>query len=167
MPTNADTSAAKILSSFHKLSQASDKLNAASDQLGTSINSLDEALSKLNIGVSTWMTFKSTPDEDAQWSSVDEQIGYAKVGNRKGLSLRLVQADNDEEIVHISDTWLFNDAPRELRLRAVEHIPDLIDDLRIETERTAASVAEKLGFANQLTATINAAMIGANAKGGR
>jgi L-lactate utilization protein LutB len=85
-------------------------------------------------------------------------LGYCKIGNRKGLSLRVVEFSEDrgEVTEEVKDIWLFNDAPREIRLRAIEHIPDLIEELAKDTERMATRVVAKSGIASTLAEAINA-----------
>jgi hypothetical protein len=54
-----------------------------------------------------------------------------------------------------AESWLFNDAPRTLRLRGIEKIPDLIEKLIADTEDTAKRIKAKLDQAKQLAAAVN------------
>ena len=90
--------------------------------------------------------------EQPQYSTA-EQLGYAKVGNRRGLALRVVEYDGmgDEDV---ADEWLFGDAPREMRLTAIDHVPSLIQALVKATKKLAGTVSEKATVALELAGEV-------------
>lgn len=155
MATNAD-SRAKLQSSFQELTAAADTLNTVSDALGAAISKLDAAFKKLNLGVSAWITFQNIPHENMPQYSAERRLGYAKVRGERGLALRVVEVDsiNDEE--EVSEEWLLADAPRELRLLALDHIQKLIDALVKQAALTAKRVKVKADEAIELADTIEA-----------
>jgi hypothetical protein len=132
----------KIQVHFQKLSSAALLLNKSSDELSKNVGVLDAALAKLNVGLSVWVSFSHWKEEYAYSS---EQIGYAKINNRWGIGIRTISGDErfpeepDEE-----GPWLFAESPRELRLRAVNHLGALIEELG---ER-ALAVNEKIKARN-------------------
>ena len=103
-------------------------MNKVSDELGELIAKIDEALKKLNLGVSVWIkivAYGADPGNDEFWEQTDK-IGYAKVNGKWGISLRTDQMDvRDGE--ERAEQWLFNDAPRLMRLSAIEKIPELLE----------------------------------------
>jgi uncharacterized membrane protein SpoIIM required for sporulation len=63
--------------------------------------------------------------------------------SRWGLCLCTVDIDERPESSEATrDSWLFNDAPRNLRLRAIDHVPALVEALAREVAQTAKRVSE-------------------------
>lgn len=110
--------AAKVHSSFQVLSKAASELNTASDQLGKPISEIDSALKRLNRGISTWVSFETWEDAE-DGSSRSNDIGYSKIAGRWGLSLRTVSSRLEWPEDEIEE-WPFNDAPRFIRVSALE-----------------------------------------------
>jgi hypothetical protein len=166
---DADSRSAKLQRSFQNLSAAANTLNTATDAFGDAARTLDEAFNKLNPGVTAWVTVSSTSD-DPPWEIFEERLGYAKIGGRWGLCLCTVEIDarpdpfGSEET---KDSWLFNDAPRSLRIRAIEHVPALVDALAKEVTQTAKRVSEGAEFAQQLAGSISAMAPMAPGRGNR
>ena len=67
------------------------------------------------------------------------------------------QGDPDRDDV---EQWLFNDAPRSLRLSAIGKIPELLDTLSVEasSSNTAKQVQAKLTEAKEVTAAVTEAL---------
>jgi prefoldin subunit 5 len=135
-----DVSVSKISSTFETLSKTAKKLNDESDKLTKTIEKLDLALQVLNLGVPAWVQFD-------KWSGEDDSEGYYEVGYDKsmgswGLCLRSF-ASNDHTGAENSNTWAFNGAPRELRIRAVSHVPELIEALDKAASQLVHDLSEK------------------------
>ena len=156
---SADARAAKLQTSYQNLSSASKTLNAASDKFSEAANALDEALNKLSPGVTAWVTINGWADDDAPWQRTEERLGFAKIHGRWGLSLCRVTMDGNTGEEETADSWLFNDGPRNLRLKAIEHVPELVESLAREAERTAKTVSEGANVALQLAHAINQAAV--------
>jgi hypothetical protein len=154
--SDADSRSAKLKSSFNSLSVAAHNVNAASSALGNAITALNDALVRLNPGVEAWVTFCRWTEEDSQWTTEEERLGYAKTNNRWGISLARVTVDNSDSTETTQESWLFNDAPRSMRLRAIDDIPQLIEALSKEAERTAKRLAEGAEVALELAKSIGA-----------
>lgn len=136
----------RVASCYSALSAAAKELNSISDELGKSIAEIDVALKKLNLGVAVWIPIRGDdggPNESSFWS---EDLGYAKIGSTWGICLRRVTGDHmaDRETV---EPWLFNDAPRTLRISAIEKIPDLLERLSTEATKTTKRIRAKLSDA--------------------
>ena len=162
---NADTRAAKVSqlqTSFQNLADSANTLNKESDKFSGTIGALDEALNRLSPGVSAWVSVKKWgANADEPYLCTEERLGFAKTNNRWGLSLSRVEINlnaPDEMQESIQDTWLFNDAPRNLRLRAIDFIPDLISALAGETDRVAKEVTAGAEIASELLRSVNAAV---------
>jgi hypothetical protein len=145
----------KVHSSFQLLSTAASDLNVVSDELGKSISEVDVALKKLNLGVTVWVPINSWDDpQDGSYGS--EDIGYAKIGGRWGVGLRTVfgRPEWDEDNV---EAWLFNDAPRSLRIEAIGKIPKLLEKLSEKAVETTHEIKNKLAEAQEVAAVVKKA----------
>ena len=145
----------RVSSSYRQLSLAASHLNLVSDELGKSIAVLDAALKKLNLGISTWSRLDRWEDAFGNYSS--RYLGYAKVNNRWGIALRMVTGNNTTPEDATVEEWLFNDAPRALRIEAVEKLPDLFENLIKEADITIRKVKAQTLSARQLASALGEA----------
>ena len=147
MSTTNDSLLQRVQASYERLTSVASDLNDASDELGKAIHALDESLKKLNLGIAAWHRFAGDMHESgAYWG---KYVGYAKIGARWGIGLRRTSGnDNPED--HDQEDWLFNDAPRQLRIEAVEHIPAMIDALTEAAENAVEGIMAKAAEAQQL-----------------
>ena len=120
----------RVSSSYRQLSLAASHLNLVSDELGKSIVVLDAALKKLNLGISTWSRLDRWEDAFGNYSS--RYLGYAKVNNRWGIALRTVAGNNNQPEEATVEEWLFNEAPRALRIEALEEVGGYARHQRLE-----------------------------------
>jgi hypothetical protein len=152
-----NTLAARVQASFRQLSTVASELNNVSDELGKSIVDIDAALKKLNVGVSVWVNIKCDDSSEGDPSYYMEQLGYAKVGGKWGVALKTVfgheQFPEDER----AETWLFNDGPRELRLAAIEKLPEMLMALSKEAFDMSARIKNKLSDAQEVAKAITEA----------
>jgi hypothetical protein len=131
-------------------------LNAVSDELGKSIGVLDAALKKLNLGVAVWVRIDKNKDgPDGEFNH--HLLGYAKVNSRWGVALATTEGNygwlpdsNDEH-------WLFNDAPRILRIEAVEHLPALLTKMTEKASEVADSIRKQSEMARDIANAIDIA----------
>jgi hypothetical protein len=135
-----DQKIAKIQTHFRALSTAAASLNTASDELTNVVGVLDEALRKLNIGLTVWVTFSKWVDE---LRCGEDQIGYCKVNGKWGIALCRIWGDDAMAEDAVEGLWLFNDAPRELRLAGVDKIPEVVEALGKEAFNTTKRIQEK------------------------
>jgi hypothetical protein len=142
----------RVSSSYRQLSLAASHLNLVSDELGKSISVLDAALKKLNLGISTWSRLDRWEDAFGNYST--RYLGYAKVNNRWGIALRTVAGNNTQPEEATVEEWLFNEAPRSLRIEAVEKLPDLFDNLIKEADLAIRKVKAQSLSARQLAAAL-------------
>src|SRR5579863_3510478 len=81
---------ARVQRSYEKLTAAAVSLNSVSDQLGRVVVELDAALKILNLGITSWIHFRSWSN-DVEHSS--DQIGYARIGGKWGIAIRSVSGN--------------------------------------------------------------------------
>ncbi len=153
--TSDDSKLAKIQTHFQALSTVASSLNTASDELTKVVGILDEALKKLNIGLIVWVPFRFRVDDDSPTEYDQDEIGYAKVQGNWGLALRRIWGDESRDEYFRDGPWLFNDAPRELRLLGVDRLPELIEALGKEALHTTKKVQEKTKELRELAAAID------------
>jgi hypothetical protein len=157
MSTSNDSLTERVQNSFKQLSVASSQLNAVSDELGKLIAQLESELKKLNLGIEGWVQIdggSSDPNGHEWWS---RNVGYAKVDGKWGIALRSASGDVRSPEYDDSDTKLFNEAPRDLRIAAIDKIPDLLEKLSAAAEATTKEIKGKLGKVQQVVAAVSAA----------
>lgn len=143
-----------------QLSSVSQDLNEASNQLSEQIKSIEAALASQKLGVRAWVEMRHTPERDKasdgkiyEITRVDS-LGYDKHNGKWGLlvsSWIAEFADPDEE----GDLCLLRDAPRDLRMAAVDALPKLILQIGEEASKLAKEVARKADKAKSLAAVLN------------
>lgn len=140
---------------FKDLADSAARLNFSSDELGKAIRPIDAALKKLNLGVAAWYPYRGSeaPDNDGDYHC--RRIGYAKIGGKWGLALS-AQSGNVNAESDNYDEWLFNDAPRLMRLEALDYIPELLAKLVEEANKVAEELQRKAETARELADTISA-----------
>lgn len=146
----------KAQASYLELSTAAKNLNQVSDELGKTISVLEAAIEKLNLGVSAWVTITSGTDESGEnyWS---RDLGYADLTHRWRIALRYVRGNYSDPNDEMEDLWLFDEAPRWLRVEAIEKIPELLQKLTKQADETAKRIQKKTAEAKELAAAIKAA----------
>jgi cell division septum initiation protein DivIVA len=148
----------KIQSHFQTLSNIASSLNAASDELTSSVKILSDSLKKLNVGLTVWVVFRTRIDDVPHLYDHDE-IGYCKVGGEWGIALRSVNGNLARDEHNTESLYLFNDAPREMRLAAVDRLPALIEALAKEAFNTTKRVQQKAQQVRELAQAISNASV--------
>jgi hypothetical protein len=154
MPTSNENPIEKVQASYRQLATAATNLNAVSDALGTVVAELDSALKKLNLGIPSWVSFLGNPSDGPDYNYY--QVGYDKVGGKWGIAVRRVWGNDFAPEREASEEWTFNDAPRWLRINAIDKIPDLIAELTKKTNETTIQLGNKLPKAKELATAITA-----------
>ena len=121
-------------------------LNEASKELAEVVERLDGALQRLNLGVTAWVQVNGYPfpGKSTFWS---EELGYSRIGRKWGLALRRIEGDYQLEEFEKLEEWPFNEAPRDLRISAIEKIPKLLKKLDQEAKETVEEISESIDVA--------------------
>lgn len=149
----------KVEASLRKLASLSKDLNEASDELSRQIAGLETALNGYKLGVWAWV--KNPIIKKAELSEPDEKgncyfiqythhLFYGKHKGKWGLLVNDGWEWEDEER-HV--TFLRN-APREVRLSAMDRIPDLLDDLVEKVAAVTKEASEKAAQAKELATAL-------------
>jgi hypothetical protein len=152
MPTRSESLNHRISASYKQLTAAASELNAVSDELGKFVTALDSALRRLNLGISTWLRLESR--EDGSGNYIKRDLGYAKVATKWGIALRTMTGNHNAPEDAVVEEWLFNDAPRALRIEAVEKLPDLFDGLVKEADAATKQIRNKTQHVQQLASAL-------------
>ncbi len=151
MSLPSDPLVEKVESSFRKLSTVASELNFVSDELGKCVSEMDAALKKLNLGIEVWVDISSGQDDMGFWS---RELGYQKIGGKWGIALRTVSGVHGCEEESDVEAWLFNDAPRYLRLASIEKIPELLQQLSVEGSKAASEISKRLTDVKKVAAAV-------------
>jgi len=139
-----DSKINEVQKQFQALSAVASSLNTASDILTQVVAMLDESLKKLNVGIVAWVTFCWRVDENGDPHDFDkDQIGYCKIRGMWGIALRRIWGNTISDDFNSEGPWLFNDAPRDMRIAGVDKIPKLIQELCEQATETTRMVVEK------------------------
>lgn len=142
----------KSLLSFTQLSSFADSLNKASDEFSKVVGGLNKALQRLNVGLEVWVTYTKWNGDDGSYGS--EQIGYTKLAGNWGIAIRAFEGFQISQGDDLLGEWAFNDAPREMRLKAVEKLPELVDALGKEAKLMTEKIHKKLADTKAFAAAI-------------
>ena len=157
MPADDDSLTHRVSASYQQLSAAASQLNAVSDELGKFVSALDAALKKLNLGLATWLRLDGREDGLGNYTKRD--LGYAKIGPKWGIALRVVAGNHNNPDVSTVEEWLFNEAPRSLRIEAVEKLPDLFDSLVREADAATRKIKSKTDHVQQVAESLTDAAV--------
>jgi prefoldin subunit 5 len=145
----------RLAAAYKRLAASAAILNAASDEFTEPIAELDAALAKLNIGLITWE--KIIAGEDNGGGFWSREVGYTRVKGTWGLAIRTLAGQYGWEEDASEETWLFRDAPRSYRIEAVEKLPDLLEGLIGNADKTSKKLKEKAVEARALAAALKQA----------
>lgn len=140
----------RLESSIAQLRSAAETLNRASDSLSREIGEIEAAVKALGLGVTHWYTFSvrgEGPFEDV------DQLGYARV---KGAWCVCLRTGDDVAAEELAETWPFSEAPRALRVQAVDHLIPFLESLSRAALDFARTVDSKAQAARTIAATVKA-----------
>ncbi len=144
----------RVQTTYKQLSLAAKSLNTASDELGKAISIFDAALQKLNLGVSAWAQLSGNEDSATlDWWS--RSLGYTKVGDKWGIALKKASGNFNWPEDESEELWLFNEAPRWMRIEAVGKIAELLEALLKQAEDTTRKIKERTKQAYELAAAMS------------
>lgn len=138
----------KIDTTLKELTAVSKSLNQASDELSRQISELESALRELNLGVSAFVPFSKEPieykmdDGKVYVDHCNQDVGYHRLNGKWGLIVSTWYDSNDDPDT-VKQTFL-REAPREIRLVAMDKIPDLLKALSEEAQKVTQEATKKV-----------------------
>jgi hypothetical protein len=151
----------KVEASLKQLSSFSKSLNEASDELSKQISAIESALNEFKLGVWVWVkkpilteTEFSEPDDagNRREFNFNYELGYGKHKGKWGLLISYGWEGDDGMDTKITP---LRDAPREIRIKAMGRIPDLLDELAQEMSSLTQEASKRAAEAKQLAAALN------------
>ena len=146
-----------VSSLLRTFSQAADRLNAESDSANATISAIEQQLIEASVGIEVWLR-RALLSNDAQGSTRGETIqttnwlGFAKVDGEWCLAtkpMRFVSGffQGDESCPYQNeyadgDPVRLLRSSRQLRVAALEVLPDLIELLTEEAERYTHTIKD-------------------------
>jgi hypothetical protein len=154
-PPKGGTPSARMAAAFQRLLTSSKELNAASDALAQQIGPVDDAIRSLNVGVRTWVTHTHLDQPDDTF--YEEYLSYEKFLGRWGLVIGTrtgAQGGDWDEVT--GERWHFNDAPRDLRIGAIDALPELVEKLVVNADKITKQITAKTPAARELAEAVKA-----------
>jgi hypothetical protein len=152
VPTKLTSLSERAQDSFSKLKSIASDLNQVSDEISEPVGRIDKALKELKLGVPTWVSISRMSDEAGEFFE-NHDLGYAKIGGKWGIALRISSGQLGEE--RESNEWLFDAAPRSLRLEGIEKLPELLEKMSGDAAEVVKKVRASLDVANDLATAIS------------
>jgi len=150
----------KVEASLKQLSLLSKSLNEASDELSKQISAIESAVNQFKLGIWAWvrepiLTESELSDPDAEGKRFElnyhYQLGYGKHNGKWGLLVSYFWEANDED----TKIEFLRDTSREIRINAIDKIPDLLDILAKDMSRLTQETSKKASEAKELAAALN------------
>ena len=141
----------RIASAFQTLIGSAKDINDASGELAKPIGSLEKSLKRLNLGVACWTKISGGSNGYNQWS---QEVGYSRVRGTWRLAIRTLDGSEGDPEPAIEE-WPFGEAPRYLRIKAVDKLPELIEALVKATDATTNRLKKKVAPAQELATAVN------------
>lgn len=155
---------AKLNAQLQQLTKASEKVNELTDELNRHVSDIEANVNRLTLGISVDVVVSTSSDEEG-FRTQEIIIAYGKVGNRWGIFIKKEVEDlrfPDPDNIDI-DVWPFHEAPRDLRLKSVGYIPNLLDALIKKSEEIQSQIQDAVAFTSDLATNI----VKASAQGGK
>ena len=149
---------------FSSLAKKSKTINKRSDELTEALAAINKKLNSLNLGIEVFCSGAleitcETRMDDTRHGELEREfdtstyLGYGKHGGEWGLLLKtetLEKALDDEWREYDSERNFLLSAPRQLRMKAVDHIEELVRLLEEEADNLEASVGKAKKIAESL-----------------
>jgi hypothetical protein len=157
-----------MIASINDLSDLSCKLNQQSDKLNEIISSINTKLGKLNLGVEVWLDYRpivtgdiETTDENWQPAEPHRDatlLGYCRVDDNWQLAVKEVNlvtkrnrhGEEYEEVRDPANLKPLLQATREIRARAMDSVPVLLDSMKAEAIKLLGAIEQAERAADEL-----------------
>ncbi|SRR6266545_3633768 len=130
-----------------RLGTLAQRLNEASDVISKQIVSLEAALNALRLGVWAWVTISrdetyQTDNDGKSYQLTDVvKLGYGKYKGEWALLLLIYVEEFDE--ADERQVSLLREAKREVKLEAVEKLPELLEEIEKKATEMAENASER------------------------
>ena len=140
----------KANASLSRLFASAKSLNDVSDRLTAQIKDIEAALAANGIGVEGWVHLENWSEQaDGYALDYSAGLGYGKHNGKWGLLYSIWC----EQIGESTKSFL-RDTAREVRISALEKLPDLFDKLSEETQKLTQKATENLSVAQEVASAL-------------
>jgi hypothetical protein len=154
---NQEDQVRRIQDSFRNIPTLATSLNNVSDSLNNSARRIEAVLKKHALGVTSWVKFPDKSPRDGMTYHY-EQVGFTKINGRWSLAIRTVDGDEVNGDKNV-ETWPFNEAPRGLRVKAVNSLPELVVQLEKDGNEMIQEVTEQVKAVDLLADALEAVLV--------
>jgi uncharacterized phage infection (PIP) family protein YhgE len=151
-PSSAFLSRADYLT---QLAAAARTLNEQSDLFTQQMAEVESAINKLNLGIPASVTVEEVKTNDFATHFLD--LEYGKLDGRWCL----IVTDYDDEVTSSEYSnckqWAYRDAPRELRLKVVQRLPQLLEQLLKSATAAVSEISKGAAIAKELAVNLSEA----------
>jgi hypothetical protein len=149
-----DVDPSAIESDLKVLANNSETLNRLTDELTKHVEQIESTINALNLGLRASVIAECASDEEGLWTHY-VRLWYDKTDGKWGLAIdEFDQNEQDPDRWFGHKSWVFKDAPRALRLKVVDKIPDLIKALVEESEKMAADTTLTVARAMEIASSL-------------
>lgn len=132
-----------------ELNKSASELNAGTETVNSVLASAETKLAKMNLGFEVWVPDSLSSIQISEYSYQDTELGFAKIGTDWSLAVRVREGKRDPRSgdfdwypLPIPGSTRLLDASRRVRIKALQHIPELLEALKSKADGAAAAIRE-------------------------
>jgi hypothetical protein len=132
-----------------ELDKSANELNAGTETVNSVLASVETQLTKMNLGFEVWVPDSLSSIQISEYGYEDTELGLAKIGTDWSLAVRVregkrdpLSGDFDWYPLPIPGSTRLLDASRRVRIKALQHIPELLEALKSKADQAAATIKE-------------------------
>jgi hypothetical protein len=144
----------RLADAYKRLVASSETHRSATHKFSKPVAEIEWAIKHLNLPVVTWQKIAGGEDNYGGYWSRD--VGYARTRGLWGLAVRSVRGHSswDEDEI---EQWPFDEAPSSLRLEALDKLPDLLEEIVKNADKTTKKLEQRTPDAVDLARAIKEA----------
>ena len=153
MPDDVPTPSERMSAAFSRLRTSASQIKALSNELDQHVDALERALAKLDLRVACWTRLSEWmgPDNDTFKRTY---VGYSEHKRRWRIVVQTSEGRDSFPDESDDTTWTFEEAPQYLRVKAVDKLPELVEDLVASVDKTAERMKKKVGPAAEIAKAV-------------
>ena len=134
---------------FSELNKSVSELNAGTETVNSVLASVETQLTKMNLGFEVWVPDSLSSIQITEYRYQDTELGFAKNGTDWSLAVRVREGESDPRAgdfdwypLPIPGSTRLLDASRQVRIKALQHIPELLEALKSKADEAAGTIKE-------------------------
>ena len=141
---NPKMSNLEFSSLLRELNQSASELNAGTETVNSVLASVETRLTKMNLGIEVWVPDSLSSIQISEYKYQDTELGFSKIGADWSLAVRVREGkidprsgDFDWYPLPILGSTRLLDASRQVRIKALQHIPELLEAMKSKADKAA------------------------------